>query len=171
MNNRQIITLIVVAVAALVAGYFIGENRGGVKSEGQVTLNTQTDSLNYFLGLNMGYSMEGLPWEANADLIGSGLFQVMKDTSIYDPMTVQGILQQLDMARQAVESQSAELSALENLEKGVSFLEENGKKEGITTTESGLQYEVISEGSGPKPSDTSTVTVFYEGSLIDGTSF
>ena len=73
MNNRQIITLIVVAVAALAAGYFIGAGRGGIKSESQVNMNNQTDSLNYFLGLNIGYSMEGLPWEADADLIGSGI--------------------------------------------------------------------------------------------------
>ena len=171
MNNRQIITLIVVAVAALVAGYFIGENRGGVKSESQVSLKNQTDSLNYFLGLNMGYGMEGLPWESDVDLIGSGLFQVMKDSSMFDQMTVNAILQQLDMARQAEESKDAESASMENLEKGIAFLEENGKKEGITTTESGLQYEVITEGTGTKPTDSSTVTVFYEGSLLDGTIF
>jgi len=171
MNNRQIITLIVVAVAALVAGYFIGENRGGVKSESQVTLNNQTDSLNYFLGLNIGYGMEGLPWESDADLIGAGLFQVMKDSSMYDQMTVNAILQQLDMARQAEESKVSESASMENLEKGIAFLEENGKKEGVTTTESGLQYEVITEGSGEKPTDASKVSVLYEGTLLDGTVF
>ena len=72
---------------------------------------------------------------------------------------------------QEQESKEAESAAIENLEKGVAFLEENGKKEGITTTESGLQYEVVSEGDRHQTIETSTVTVYYEGSLIDGTIF
>jgi FKBP-type peptidyl-prolyl cis-trans isomerase FkpA len=171
MNNRQIITLIVVAVAALVTGYFIGTNRDGTKSESQVNLKNQSDSLNYFLGLNYGYSLVEAPWEVNADLISSGFSQVMNDTSAYDMMTAQTVFQQLYGRIAAQESIEAESAAMENLEKGIAFLEENGKKEGITTTESGLQYEVISEGKGTKPSETSTVTVLYEGSLIDGTIF
>lgn len=51
------------------------------------------------------------------------------------------------------------------------FLEENGKKDGIETTESGLQYQVIKEGTGDKPSEESVVKVHYRGTLIDGTEF
>jgi len=171
MNNRQIITLIVVAVAALVTGYFIGTNRDGIKSESQVNLKNQSDSLNYFLGLNYGYSMVEAPWEVDADMISSGFYQVMNDSSMYDMMTAQTVFQQLYGTIAAQESKQAESASIDNLEKGIAFLDENGKKEGITTTESGLQYEVISEGTGTKPSDASTVTVFYEGSLIDGTIF
>lgn len=171
MNSRQIITLIVVAVAALVAGYFIGANRGGIKSEGQVSMNNQSDSLNYFLGLNMGYSLVEAPWDVDASMINSGFNQVVNDSSMFDLMTAQAIFRDLNMALSEVESQKAESASMDNLEEGIAFLEENGKKEGITSTESGLQYEVISKGAGPKPDETSTVTVFYEGSLIDGTVF
>ena len=171
MNNRQIITLIVVAVAALVAGYFIGTSRDGIQPEGQVSMNNQSDSLNYFLGLNMGYSLDGAPWDVDADMISSGFYQVLNDTSAFDQMSAQAIFRELNMAISEVESERAESTAMENLQIGISFLEENGKKDGITSTESGLQYEIITEGDGPKPSETSTVTVFYEGSLIDGTVF
>ncbi len=58
-----------------------------------------------------------------------------------------------------------------HLEEGISFLEENKKRKGVTTTESGLQYEVLVEGDGPKPTETSSVTVHYHGTLIDGTVF
>ncbi len=51
------------------------------------------------------------------------------------------------------------------------FLAENGKKPGVITTESGLQYQVITEGTGPKPGRTDTVLVHYEGKLLDGTKF
>ena len=54
---------------------------------------------------------------------------------------------------------------------GKTFLDENSKKEGITVTASGLQYEVINEGNGEKPADTSKVVAHYEGTLIDGTKF
>jgi FKBP-type peptidyl-prolyl cis-trans isomerase len=57
------------------------------------------------------------------------------------------------------------------LEKGKAFLLENGKREGITTTASGLQYEVLREGNGSSPKATDTVLVHYEGTLINGTVF
>ncbi len=58
------------------------------------------------------------------------------------------------------------------MEEGKKFLEENGQREGVQTTPSGLQYEVLTEGTGPKPSGPSSqVTVHYEGRLINGTVF
>lgn len=59
----------------------------------------------------------------------------------------------------------------ENLEKGLAFLADNAKKEGVKSTASGLQYEVIKEGEGPKPKATDTVSVHYHGTLIDGKVF
>jgi len=57
------------------------------------------------------------------------------------------------------------------LEKGQQFLKDNGKKEGVTTTASGLQYKVLREGGGKQPKATDTVEVHYEGRLIEGTVF
>ncbi len=57
------------------------------------------------------------------------------------------------------------------LEKGQAFLAENGKKEGVTTTATGLQYKVITEGAGKKPKATDVVKVHYRGTLLDGTEF
>jgi FKBP-type peptidyl-prolyl cis-trans isomerase len=171
MNNRQIITLIVVAVAALAGGYFIGSGMNGLKSEKQISLNNEADSLNYFLGLNLGYDLDAAPWDANVGLIASGMKQVIDDTSAYDQMTAQAVFRQLQMSLSKKESAKAEAEAAENLEKGAAFLAENATRPEVKTTESGLQYEVITQGDGPTPSDTSTVTVHYEGSLIDGTVF
>jgi FKBP-type peptidyl-prolyl cis-trans isomerase len=61
--------------------------------------------------------------------------------------------------------------AKENEEKGQAFLEENKTKEGVQTTESGLQYKIVKEGSGASPGAEDTVVVNYEGSLLDGEVF
>jgi len=57
------------------------------------------------------------------------------------------------------------------LEKGQQFLQENAKKDGVKTTASGLQYEVLTEGTGKSPKATDTVLVHYKGTLLDGTEF
>lgn len=64
-----------------------------------------------------------------------------------------------------------ETAASEAVEKGKAFLAENAKKAGVTTTASGLQYEVLKEGAGAKPKASSAVKVHYEGKLLDGTVF
>ena len=97
MNSRQIITIVVVAIAGLAIGYFIGSGMGGVKSEGQITMKNQTDSLNYFLGLNMAYSLTDVPWDLDGELVISGMHQVLEDTSSFDPMTAQSIFGELTM--------------------------------------------------------------------------
>ena len=77
-------------------------------------------------------------------------------------------------AREIVNKYFAELEEkmnAENIEKGKAFLAENAKKEGIVTLLSGLQYQVITEGNGKKPSATDRVKCHYEGTLIDGTLF
>jgi len=61
--------------------------------------------------------------------------------------------------------------ALVDLEAGIAFLDMNKTRDGVITTESGLQYEILVEGTGPKPADTDNVTVHYHGTLIDGTVF
>jgi FKBP-type peptidyl-prolyl cis-trans isomerase FklB len=61
--------------------------------------------------------------------------------------------------------------ASQQMEEGNKFLEENAKREGVQTTASGLQYEILEEGSGPKPEGGSRVTVHYEGRLINGNVF
>ena len=82
---------------------------------------------------------------------------------------------------QSAETESAETQSAEMAEEkaepatplaaGKAFLAENGKREGVTTTASGLQYEVLASGDGPSPKRTDTVTAHYHGTLIDGRVF
>lgn len=75
-----------------------------------------------------------------------------------------------DLMSEAKEAKTEKLYG-ENRRAGEQFLAENSKKEGVTTTESGLQYKVIVEGKGEKPQATDRVKVNYEGRLVDGTVF
>ena len=81
------------------------------------------------------------------------------------------MFQKLHQASTSQATETTDTGASDNKATGIAFLAENGKKEGITTTESGLQYEVVTLGSGPSPDAMSSVEVHYEGTLIDGTVF
>ncbi len=74
-------------------------------------------------------------------------------------------------ANEALAQAEREKLAEENNKAGDAFLLENGKKEGVVTLESGLQYKVIEKGTGPIPTSTDTVKVHYRGTLLDGTEF
>lgn len=137
----------------------------------QLDLKNETDSLSYFLGLVMGYDLKTAPFQADAMLISEGLNQALEGSAQYDQEASQTIFRQLQMAISQEEAKKAEAAALVNVEKGAAFLDENGKREGVNTTESGLQYEVLNQGDGAMPTDTSKVTVHYEGTLVDGTVF
>ena len=104
-------------------------------------------------------------------LIFSGLKHAREGTAIHDQQTCQMIFSSLQRALQEKESAIARAEGEANLEEGNNFLAENAEREGVITTESGLQYEVMVMGSGPTPADTSNVKVHYEGKLIDGTVF
>ena len=134
-------------------------------------LETETDSLSYFLGLTLGYDFQSLPFEANEDLILAGLSGSLKGTTNYNQQVTQTVFRQLQMKIQQREQEKANEEASLLKEEGENFLRENGVREGVVTTASGLQYEVLVKGEGPMPADTSHVEVHYEGTLMDGTVF
>ena len=124
------------------------------------------DKFSYAIGLGLGQNLlsmgaQGINVEDFAQAIADVLNR--KETAISH-----------NEAREIVNKYFMELEEkmnAENIEKGKAFLEENAKKEGIVTLPSGLQYEVITEGNGKKPSATDRVKCHYEGTLIDGTLF
>ncbi|MEN8204353.1 MAG: FKBP-type peptidyl-prolyl cis-trans isomerase [Bacteroidota bacterium] len=140
-------------------------------TQAPVELKNQLDSLNYFFGLTLGYSLETAPFETNPELISTGLILAVDGKSEHDAETARFMFQSLHNEMQKDQPGASTPGDTENLEKGKAFLAENGQREGVITTESGLQYEVITLGNGPKPDASSTVEVHYEGKLIDGTVF
>lgn len=137
------------------------------------TLSTNIDSVSYSIGYINGQNMrqQGMD-DLNADKFLAGMKQAMNEQDPQIPQNeISQILQQYQMQAQQRAQQMKQEEAQSNKEAGDDFLAENRNKEGVQVTESGLQYKVLEEGSGASPSATDTVTVHYEGTLIDGTVF
>lgn len=135
----------------------------------EVELKTPEQKASYGIGLNMGKSLaqqgiEGMDPKAMSQGIEDALGK--KDQRLKDEELVEafGFLQKRAEERMLAVSE-------ESAKAGKKFLEENGKKEGVTTTASGLQYEVLKKAEGAQPKATDVVTVHYEGKLTDGSVF
>jgi FKBP-type peptidyl-prolyl cis-trans isomerase len=85
--------------------------------------------------------------------------------------TMQAVMMAFQVRMMGIQHQKDSAAALDNTKNGDAFLASNKAKDGVKTTPSGLQYKVIKEGSGPHPIATSTVTVHYKGTLLDGKKF
>jgi FKBP-type peptidyl-prolyl cis-trans isomerase len=124
-----------------------------------VKIITANDSVSYSYGVVVAESLKEIK-DINSDMVAAAVKEVMLEKEQLDMNTCKQIITK--------ERSKANLS----LKKGqLAFLEENKNKEGVITTESGLQYQIIVEGNGKKPAPTSKVTVHYTGTFIDGKKF
>ena len=136
------------------------------------TLETLTQRLSYIVGENMAHQLKNDGLELDAQSVALAVSDVMAGnqsrlTDEEKRSTVEQVQkesQEKQMAAQAEES-------AKNQAEGAAYLAENGRKEGVITTESGLQYKSLVAGSGDKPSKSNKVKVHYKGTLIDGTVF
>ena len=127
------------------------------------------DSLSYVMGVNISESfkkqgVEGLKGE----FLAQGFSDFAKDKSLLNPAEALNFLQVFQMKQQ---QKTAQKTAGPAIEEGKKFLAENGKRPEVTTLPSGLQYEIIKEGTGEKPTIENTVSTHYHGTLLDGTVF
>ncbi|GAB1481817.1 FKBP-type peptidyl-prolyl cis-trans isomerase [Treponema sp.] len=119
----------------------------------------------YAFGIAIGTSLKETAVEIDYSEFMKGVKDVMGDKK--PKMTNDEASEKIQTVIMAAAAKKAELSKVEETK----FLEENGKKAGVMTTASGLQYEILNEGSGTKPMATDTVKVDYVGTLLDGTTF
>ncbi|MDB5226919.1 MAG: Peptidylprolyl isomerase [Bacteroidota bacterium] len=159
MNNTT--KLIIVAVIAMMSA--CNSKQGYINSSPK----KEMDSVSYAIGLQMGQNLKanGLDSTVNIDMLARGLYEAMNNKKqLFTGDTITGILMK-HFNPQMYASMKA------NEEKTKKFLDENGKRPGVKTTASGLQYEVITEGTGEKPKISDVVKVDYTGTLLDGTVF
>ena len=132
----------------------------------ETKLSSVEDSVSYSIGVSIGHTLKSQNiTNLNPNLIAAGMDQVLKnDCTIFNKEFAENYIREFFMKKQSAISE-------ENLKKANKFMEENKKNPGVKELPSGLQYIVITEGTGAIPSDSSMVRTHYLGSLIDGKVF
>lgn len=125
--------------------------------------------VSYGVGRQMGQQLIDNPFDGiNAEAVAQGLLDALNDVANpFSNEQMQEAFGEINRRIQAKEAEQHKSLAAE----GETFLAENAKRDGVVVTASGLQYEVITQGSGAVPTNTSRVKTHYHGTLIDGTVF
>ncbi|WP_369804656.1 FKBP-type peptidyl-prolyl cis-trans isomerase [Stutzerimonas balearica] len=147
----------------------VGLVLAGCDSQTSVKLDTPAQKASYGIGLNMGKSLaqEGMD-DLDSKAVALGIEDAIGKKE--QKLTDEQLMEAFSALQKRAEERMAEANA-KAAEAGKKFLEENAKREGVKTTASGLQYEVIKSAEGPQPTADDIVTVHYEGTLTDGTVF
>lgn len=133
------------------------------------TFESVEQQASYGIGRQMGDQLVNVPFEGfDAVAALAGFTDGLKNGDYkVQPEQINAAFREIQARLQAAEAEKAETMAAD----GQAFLVENAKKDGVTVTASGLQYEVLVAGEGEKPAASSTVRTHYHGTLIDGTVF
>ncbi len=143
-------------------------------------MDTENGQINYKIGTDVGKYLKDSELNFDKESFITGLEDGLAGRdlrlSAEDLTKIRGIIQQkqqeVQQAKKDKMMAELEVQKVENAKKGAAFLKEKSMADGVMKTESGLMYEVITQGEGAKPSSpTTTVVVHYTGTLIDGTKF
>jgi FKBP-type peptidyl-prolyl cis-trans isomerase len=171
MKNLKILSKLLTAALIVAFTTFSISCKSDHKKPIKVKLASDMDSISYALGSLAAkqHKGNGLDTLINLDLFFAGVQNEYLDTFELKDEQIQTLFAEY-------EKKEVKKMIQKNIEKGAStnektFLDENSKKPNVKTTATGLQYEVITEGTGPQPSETSTVKVHYIGTHVNGTTF
>lgn len=135
-------------------------------------LKDEKEQASYMIGMQLGQSLKPIKDEIDLNTVMKAVRTTLDDGKLL--MTEEQAMQVAQEFGQRVQEKKmkeAEALGKKNLAEGEKFLAENGKKPDVKTTASGLQYQVMTEGKGPKPKPDATVRVHYKGTLLDGSTF
>ncbi|MES0873916.1 FKBP-type peptidyl-prolyl cis-trans isomerase [Sinimarinibacterium thermocellulolyticum] len=171
MNNSFRLTAAALAFAALVA--CVQQQQGAADTAAApASLDSDAQKFGYAIGVDLGKSLQPVKDDVDIAALKAGLDDAFAGTT---PKLDDAAREQIKntVARRMQERQQAQRAeqAAKALQEGEAFLAENAKREGVKVTESGLQYEVLTEGKGTKPTAEDRVTVHYKGTLINGEEF
>ncbi len=145
------------------------------EQEAELALDTQIKKFSYVVGVDMGGQFRASDIEIDREAFAIGMADSLDDKRPrIGADELESVVQNFHAQQQAKieQHEAAQRTASEvNIQEGTKFLAENATKEGVNTTESGLQYKVLTAGTGSSPTADSRVEVNYRGTLIDGTEF
>lgn len=134
-------------------------------------MNDQKTKISYALGINMAESLSHLPLEVDPAVVQEGIKDYFAGNPKLDPAAYRATMEEFQKTMQEKARDAMEKISKENIAAEQEFLSANAQKSSVITTASGLQYTVISEGSGKKPTSTDKVRVHYTGTLLNGQIF
>ena len=182
MKSRSTLAITALAAAIALAGCNKPADKpakaDGAKSEEAASttkiagLPNEKDQISYMVGMDVANLLKPAKDEVDLDTVIKALKDSMEGKKVLlteeQANTIRETFAQKMQAKKIAESMA---EAKKNLDEGKKFLAENAKKPGVQTTPSGLQYQVITEGKGPKPGAGDAVKVKYKGTLLDGKEF
>jgi FKBP-type peptidyl-prolyl cis-trans isomerase FklB len=154
-----------VAVAALFAA--------GLYAQDKVELKDAKQKASYAIGMDIGSNFKRQDLDIDAKALAAGIADTMTGKTQLTEAEARVVLEEFKKQMMAKMESKQKTDADKNIKEGEAFLTANGKKEGVKTTATGLQYKVLKpgDGKGKTPKATDTVKVHYHGTLIDGSVF
>ena len=147
-------------------------NGGGAPSYEGAALETNDQKASYGIGMNVGSQIAAARDRIDREAFMRGIEDGLQGNDPQIPEAeMQAILQTFGSEVEAAAAEERTREGQQNLAEGEAFLTQNALEDGVSTTDSGLQYEVIREGDGPTPGPESSVRLHYRGTLVDGTEF
>lgn len=165
-------------MAVAMGTVLVGCNQQAAESDGlelaasTMVLDSEEKRISYGMGIGLGQRIKQEPFGIDVDAFSKGVRDAVEGTEAL--MTQEEIMKEMQNfqeKQQVAAKEESEKAAETNKQEGIAFLEKNATAEGVSTTESGLQYKVLTAGTGAKPGPDDTVEVNYAGTLIDGTEF
>jgi FKBP-type peptidyl-prolyl cis-trans isomerase FklB len=145
---------------------------GTTAAKAPLALTTAKQKASYAIGMNIGKTMKKDGVDIDTTILARGMRDAIAgNKSLLTDEEAKAALTELQTSMQKQQEAKAKAASLLNKKEGDAFLAANKTKEGIVTLPSGLQYKIIKEGTGPKPTATDTVVCNYKGTLIDNTEF
>jgi len=148
-----------------------GQSTAAKRPVAPLTLKTDKDKLSYAVGMNIGRSIHSQSMEIDPAILLRGLKDEMAGKTVMTDMEAHNTLMQAQQEAKKKMDETRQASMEPNKKAGDAFLAANKTKEGVVTLPSGLQYKILKEGTGPKPTPADSVVCNYRGTLIDGKEF
>ena len=157
---RWMLTLVLISLPALAS------------AQEAPALKTEKDKLSYAMGMDLGGQLKARSVDIDTEVFAQALKTALAGgKTLMTDAEAKAVISQLQMAMVAKQAAEAKAVGEKNKAEGEAFLAANKAKEGVVTLPSGLQYKVITNGTGPKPTLEQTVVCQYRGTLIDGKEF
>jgi FKBP-type peptidyl-prolyl cis-trans isomerase len=145
---------------------------GTAKAQAPLTLKTQKEKISYAIGMNIGTGMHRQSLQIDPNILLRGLKDALAGgKTLMTDEEAKAVMTQLQNEMRKAQQEKMQQAGAANKKEGDTFLEANKAKEGVKVLPSGLQYKILKEGTGPKPTASDTVVCNYRGTLIDGKEF